>query len=86
MRAPSVRFRAVGATLEGRVAAITGASSGIGAATARALTAAGFDDLGFASGDGGRGGEWGVGANRLAVPPAPYEAGIRLFTFVDDLS
>ncbi len=49
------------------------------------FVAAGFEDLGFTTGPGGRGGEWGVGANRLAVPPAPYQPGVRLFTFLDDM-
>ena len=42
---------------------------------------AGFEEIGFTSGDGG----WGVGANRLAAEPRPYRAGVRLFTFVDEL-
>ena len=42
---------------------------------------AGFDEIGFTTGEGG----WGVGANRLVVAPQPYRAGIRLFTFVDEL-
>lgn len=51
------------------------------------FAAAGFVDLGFSVGAsaGGRRGEWGVGANRLAVPPVPYEPGVRLFTFLDEL-
>ena len=51
------------------------------------FAAAGFVELGFSAGAsaGGRSGEWGVGANRLAVPPAPYEPGVRLFTFLDEL-
>lgn len=52
------------------------------------FAAAGFVDLGFSAGAraDGRSVEWGVGANRLAVPPAPYEPGVRLFTFLDELS
>ena len=42
---------------------------------------AGFEEIDFTSGEGG----WGVGANRMVVDPQPYWAGIRLFTFVDDL-
>ncbi|MDQ3642286.1 MAG: class I SAM-dependent methyltransferase [Actinomycetota bacterium] len=42
---------------------------------------AGFEEINFTSGDGG----WGVGANRMVVAPQPYRAGIRLFTFVDEL-
>lgn len=42
---------------------------------------AGFEEIDFTSGESG----WGVGANRLVVEPQPYRAGIRLFTFVDEL-
>lgn len=42
---------------------------------------AGFEEIEFTSGDSG----WGVGANRMVVAPQPYRAGIRLFTFVDEL-
>lgn len=42
---------------------------------------AGFEEIDFTSGEGG----WGVGANRLAVEPQTYRAGIRLFSFVDEL-
>ena len=42
----------------------------------------GFEELGFASADGA---PWGVGANRMTVDPEPYQAGVRLFTFLDDL-
>jgi hypothetical protein len=43
---------------------------------------AGFEEVAFVTGDDG---SWGVGANRLVGPPAPSEAGVRLFTFVDEL-
>lgn len=42
---------------------------------------AGFEEIDFTSGESG----WGVGANRMVVEPQPYRAGIRLFTFVDEL-
>jgi len=42
---------------------------------------AGFEEIDFTSGEKG----WGVGANRFVVAPQPYRAGIRLFTFVDEL-
>ena len=42
---------------------------------------AGFDEIHFTAGESG----WGVGANRMVVAPQPYRAGIRLFTFVDEL-
>jgi hypothetical protein len=42
---------------------------------------AGFEETGFTTGDGG----WGVGANRMVVEPQPYQAGVRLFAFVDEL-
>ena len=42
----------------------------------------GFKELGFDSADSS---SWGVGAHRLAVAPSPYEPGIRLFTFIDQL-
>jgi hypothetical protein len=50
------------------------------------FTAAGFEDLGLTTGPGGRAGDWGVGVNRLRAAPAPYEPGVRLFTFVEDLT
>lgn len=43
---------------------------------------AGFEELAFLTGDAG---SWGVGANRLFVPPSPYQPGARLFTFLDEL-
>ncbi len=43
---------------------------------------AGFDEVAFLTGDAG---SWGVGANRLAVAPSPFEPGLRLFTFLDEL-
>ncbi len=42
---------------------------------------AGFEEVGFTSGTGG----WGVGANRMVVEPRPFRAGIRLFSFLDEL-
>lgn len=42
---------------------------------------AGFEELDFTVGDGG----WGVGAHRLVAEPRPYQSGIRLFSFVDEL-
>jgi hypothetical protein len=42
---------------------------------------AGFEEIDFTTGDGG----WGVGANRMVAEPLPYRAGVRLFTFVDEL-
>ena len=42
---------------------------------------AGFEEIAFTAGEGG----WGVGANRMVAEPQPYRAGIRLFTFVDEL-
>ena len=39
----------------------------------------GFDEVAFESGGTGA---WGVGANRLRVPPRPYDPGVRLFTFL----
>ena len=41
---------------------------------------AGFDEVAYEAGGERR---WGVGANRLAVPPKPYHAGVRLFSFLD---
>lgn len=46
------------------------------------FASAGFAEVAFVTGDDG---SWGVGANRLVGPPAPYEAGVRLFTFIDEL-
>jgi hypothetical protein len=43
---------------------------------------AGFEDLGV---DIGGGDGWGVGANRMAASPLPYQPGVRLFTFLDQL-
>lgn len=48
----------------------------------RWFTGAGFDEVGF---DTGGAAGWGVGAHRLVGEPRPYEAGIRLFTFIDHL-
>jgi hypothetical protein len=42
---------------------------------------AGFEEVAFVAGEGG----WGVGANRLVGDPPPYRAGVRLFTFLDEL-
>jgi hypothetical protein len=46
------------------------------------FTEAGFEDLGLWTGPGDT---WGVGANRLVAAPKPYRAGVRLFTFLDEL-
>lgn len=43
---------------------------------------AGFERLALEVGAGGR--HFGVGVHRLTGPPAPLEAGVRLFTFLDD--
>lgn len=43
---------------------------------------AGFEEVAFVTAHDG---SWGVGANRLVGEPAPYEAGVRLFAFVDEL-
>jgi hypothetical protein len=43
---------------------------------------AGFEEVAYVTGDDG---SWGVGANRLMADPPAYEAGVRLFTFVDEL-
>lgn len=42
---------------------------------------AGFDEIHFTAGESG----WGVGANRMVAAPQPFRAGIRLFTFIDEL-
>ena len=44
---------------------------------------AGFEEVAFVTGDAGN---WGVGANRLVTDPLPYQAGVRLFTFLDELA
>jgi hypothetical protein len=46
------------------------------------FAAAGFEEVAFLTGEDG---SWGVGANRLVAEPAPYRAGVRLFTFLDEL-
>lgn len=43
---------------------------------------AGFSEVAYVTGDDG---SWGVGANRLVGEPKPFQAGVRLFTFVDEL-
>ncbi len=43
---------------------------------------AGFEEVARLSGDDG---SWGVGAHRLVGEPQPFRAGVRLFTFVDEL-
>jgi hypothetical protein len=43
---------------------------------------AGFEEVARAGGDDGT---WGVGAHRLMGEPKPFRAGVRLFTFVDEL-
>lgn len=48
----------------------------------RWFAGAGFEELAFTTGDGD---SWGVGAHRLVAEPAPFRAGVRLFTFVDEL-
>ena len=42
----------------------------------------GFEEVAYEAGGEIR---WGVGANRLVAPPEPYEAGVRLFTFLDSI-
>lgn len=49
----------------------------------RWFAGAGFEELARVSGDLGH---WGVGAHRLVAEPRPFQAGVRLFTFVDELS
>lgn len=46
------------------------------------FTDAGFEEVAFLTGDSG---SWGVGAGRLVAPPSQYKAGVRLFTFLDEL-
>ena len=46
------------------------------------FSAAGFEEVAFLTADDG---SWAVGANRLVAEPAPYRAGVRLFTFLDEL-
>ena len=48
----------------------------------RWFAGAGFEELAWVSGDIG---DWGVGAHRLVAEPRPFRAGVRLFTFVDQL-
>ena len=43
---------------------------------------AGFEEVAFVTGDDG---SWGVGAHRLVAEPVRYQAGVRLFTFLDEL-
>ena len=43
---------------------------------------AGFEEVAYATGDDG---SWGVGANRFVADRQPYRAGVRLFTFLDEL-
>ncbi|MGI8983392.1 MAG: SAM-dependent methyltransferase [Acidimicrobiales bacterium] len=43
---------------------------------------AGFEEMAFTAADAGG---WGVGAHRLVAEPRPFEAGVRLFTFLEEL-
>ena len=45
------------------------------------FTESGFDEVGF---DSAVDTKFGVGTNRLAAPPQPFEPGIRLFDFIGD--
>ena len=48
----------------------------------RWFAGAGFEEIARASRHAGG---WGVGAHRLVAEPRPFQAGVRLFTFLDEL-